>query len=972
MEALVVVGLVGNIITFLEFGAHAYGIINDIRGSTSGATEENEQLRLRTQATRELIAGLSPQSPAKPAAIRLGELSDQGEKLSQELLDLLKKLERTKLKSKFALTKATWNNIRYYRKKTQLASRLDQYKHQVNIELAQLSRSENEAYFHDLFEQGRSTDQQLRSILAATEKLDSGIKAVELSPEALRQINSLIELSNQASASKCRRDILEKIEVNGVPEFSGVNKAHSKTFSWLLNPDRQRPESPEETNAREDLVNWLCHGDGIFHISGKPGSGKSTLMRLLCEHPTTTNHLKDWAGDKTAVLTHFFFRALGTTPMQRSMSGLKRSLLHATLCNTPDIVHELFPGQWSSAKERGPLQITDSDIATAFDALTRRPGHFERYRLVFFIDGLDEYEGDSDEMVKQLFQWVESNPEDIKICVSSRELLVFQERFRHCRKLRMHKITYHDIEAYVKAKISANEDFKSSNNQEKILQIAHTIIHKAEGVFLWVEVVIRGLLEGLLAEDRLEDLEQKVNELPPELEDLFNELFNQMLRHKNLDRTRAMRTLQLGVDVSSTSRIHPLFVIYYSFLEDFDNLDFDFGADKCVPEGDIENRLRRTKKQLRHRCFGLLEVVPFARNCTHLSERIRFIHRSVLEFLSKERVWSLVQKECEGFDGPSFILECFLATLVLFPGIQEQFNEYMWDVLWDNQRQNKWEINPRVLEHIIRYSIKHSDMMINVSVMTLYWDGHTRIFLKKPLAEAVILAATRFGFYEPNPTFVHINTHPWVPKLDPVETLAAMLGNLADDGPNLRRLLPALDHMLKNGASPNACLQNQNVSIWMHLMCHLCYSRDVNPEPIIRLFLLYGAGADMFLCLQDVGNIGEREFNVMLELEGGRMRCSLQVTAVLADDRPEPLRSIINMSKKNGWRLPLRDWITCFCHPDQIRTLQFLIDLNLGRNGAPTNAEIASLKSDESLDLDFEKDISIGAGSYLVTTCWRH
>ena len=56
-------------------------------------------------------------------------------------------------------------------------------------------------------------------------------------------------------------------------------------------------EDDAKASARESLLSWLSSsGAGIFHISGKLGSGKSTLMKYLCEHDSTKYLLKHWAG----------------------------------------------------------------------------------------------------------------------------------------------------------------------------------------------------------------------------------------------------------------------------------------------------------------------------------------------------------------------------------------------------------------------------------------------------------------------------------------------------------------------------------------------------------------------------------------------------------------------------------------------------------------------------------------------------
>ena len=61
--------------------------------------------------------------------------------------------------------------------------------------------------------------------------------------------------------------------------------------------DRERPhlypsiEDPMKVDARNRIVYWLTSGGGIFHVCGKLGSGKSTLMKYLCEQSATKDML---------------------------------------------------------------------------------------------------------------------------------------------------------------------------------------------------------------------------------------------------------------------------------------------------------------------------------------------------------------------------------------------------------------------------------------------------------------------------------------------------------------------------------------------------------------------------------------------------------------------------------------------------------------------------------------------------------
>ena len=62
--------------------------------------------------------------------------------------------------------------------------------------------------------------------------------------------------------------------------------AHEETFRWILDPPSHDDEGGEG-RARHHFLDWLGSGEGIFWVSGKAGSGKSTLMKFLADHATT-------------------------------------------------------------------------------------------------------------------------------------------------------------------------------------------------------------------------------------------------------------------------------------------------------------------------------------------------------------------------------------------------------------------------------------------------------------------------------------------------------------------------------------------------------------------------------------------------------------------------------------------------------------------------------------------------------------
>ena len=80
----------------------------------------------------------------------------------------------------------------------------------------------------------------------------------------------------------------------------------------------------------DSFSKWLRSGTGVYWISGKAGSGKSTLMSHICKSENLERRnamLQSWAGDKYLLTPTFFFWNAGS-PLQKQVDGLLRSLIY--------------------------------------------------------------------------------------------------------------------------------------------------------------------------------------------------------------------------------------------------------------------------------------------------------------------------------------------------------------------------------------------------------------------------------------------------------------------------------------------------------------------------------------------------------------------------------------------------------------------------------------------------------------------
>jgi hypothetical protein len=158
-------------------------------------------------------------------------------------------------------------------------------------------RSENtKMQLSKLVENTKQGGTYLLDLKKQVAELKNGISVVSLSENARNQLRALLDLSSTA------RDRIMQIHVRkalAFPEIRDRWEAIDGTFpgnyEWLFEDDNS-PVTEVKLDARKRYSKWLVSGCNIFHIAGKLGSGKSTLMKYLSGHSGTRNQLLQWAG----------------------------------------------------------------------------------------------------------------------------------------------------------------------------------------------------------------------------------------------------------------------------------------------------------------------------------------------------------------------------------------------------------------------------------------------------------------------------------------------------------------------------------------------------------------------------------------------------------------------------------------------------------------------------------------------------
>ena len=286
-----------------------------------------------------------------------------------------------------------------------------------------------------------------------------------------RTFNNIVKAKTKLQEEKA---VLDSLRFETMQDrYHAIKDAHSKTFKWIFEPNKFEASDPR---SRTGFDEWLQSSDSVFWVSGKPGSGKSTLMKYLRDCPQTQSRLQRWAGDSNLVLAAFYFWRSGTE-LQCSQRGLLRQLLYEILRASPETIWDLCltntdTEEWSLHRlHHVYLQLTTINLNA---------------KLCLFIDGLDEYKGEHLDL-SQIINSLASIP-SVKLCVSSRRWPCFEDAFggNASRKIYLEELTRDDIYQFADSRLSEIRRFEiGPSDEQQYLRLVSEITEKAEGVFLW-------------------------------------------------------------------------------------------------------------------------------------------------------------------------------------------------------------------------------------------------------------------------------------------------------------------------------------------------------------------------------------------------------------------------------------------------------------------------------------------------------
>ena len=631
MDPISALGVAANIIAFVDFGSKLFSAIYH-SGKTAQHADLNYVVRDLRNISSDLTTSLHSIGHGKGPVHDehedlLRELAQQCQNICSETLDVLGKLfskgERGTWNAVQAAIRTVWNQNRI----DTLEKRLSHIRQELIISVLMSLRSvhawiepsravelsltlfradlkhlsNTQSQQHERTRQSQSLGTKYMLQLQDIKKNTAGwrnacdrwqknlIEAIYSDDRDIEQRGGSLGSYINHDRGRIRGQFLEQLQFSGMQDRDNrVALAYKNTFKWIFN---------ENSGSRVKFAKWLESNSQIYWITGKAGSGKSTLMKYIQSQNQTEDFLSRWAG-ATPLLTASFYLWNSGTQDQMSETGLLRSLLFQVVKKEPELLPQLFPERWEVASlfSFDQAEFTCSELQKA---LTRLCLDVKGFKICLFIDGLDECDGNHLDLAN-LIIGLTASP-NIKVCVASRPWTVFEESFKEQPSLLLQDLTYRDIQHFVTSNFQKEvsfADFKK-HNSVTAQKIIDGIVEKADGVFLWVQLVVRSMLTGLQNGDRAADLYSRLDELPQDLQNLYEKIL------QSLDPFYRKHAFQYFHLVKSHPQ--PLTLLDFSFADEEPEFVLTCNIE---PLSDDEKRYRAesVRRRLNSRCKGLLEV----------------------------------------------------------------------------------------------------------------------------------------------------------------------------------------------------------------------------------------------------------------------------------------------------------------------------------------------------------------------------
>lgn len=230
------------------------------------------------------------------------------------------------------------------------------------------------------------------------------------------------------------------------------------------------------------------------------------------------------------VTASFFFWNPGSA-LQKNITGFLRSLLYQIADQRPDLIPIMSDQQVDSTRTPNinyhptPLYAwTEHRLKLVLRRLlTRIPPTINLY---VFIDGLDELDGDEDDLMSLVCLLNQFSR--AKVCVSSRPEQIFRQGFARSPQIKLQDLNFSDMKKAAEDRLYPTLVKYFPGEMARIDKLIRDTIQKAQGVFLWLELMTKSLKKGACNADTMDELYEKLNGTPETIDGLYQHMLDSL------------------------------------------------------------------------------------------------------------------------------------------------------------------------------------------------------------------------------------------------------------------------------------------------------------------------------------------------------------------------------------------------------------------------------------------------------------
>ena len=325
--------------------------------------------------------------------------------------------------------------------------------------------------------------------------------------------------------------------------------------------------------------------------------------------------LSGWSPGNDLVICSFFFWNLGSA-LQKNYVRFLRSILYQIAEQREDAIPIMMGQHATSSQSERASDAGEFDPIHAWtrerldDALKRFLQKAASVRIIFVIDGADEFVGDQDSLLETIRLLNQTS--STRVCVSSRPEQIFRQGFADSPQLKLQDLNYHDIKKATRGRLRPMLRKCFPNSLAEIDCLVNSVIQKSQGIFLWAELMNKDILRGVRNADDMQELRERLERTPDTIDGLHQHMLSRLEKVYLEDTAKYFHMLMADGESFTGNTPWPersgLTLLHFVCAEESTRSHILSKDHAYFQSSEFDDLCRKMETRILTRCVGLVEI----------------------------------------------------------------------------------------------------------------------------------------------------------------------------------------------------------------------------------------------------------------------------------------------------------------------------------------------------------------------------